>query len=96
MTLNDYTPDTSLRSSVSYTVRHLSYTCTFAFDMSFYYLLGTRGAVLHHSAGSVLCFRNLFVLLSCLVVVLSEYQQHVKTTCLWCRTGPEMRFPLEL
>ena len=34
-------------------------------------LLGTQGAVLHHSAGTVLCFRNLFVLLSCLVVLLS-------------------------
>ena len=24
----------------------------------------------------------------CLVVVLSVYQQRVKTTCLWCKTGP--------
>ena len=44
-------------------------------------LLGTRGAVLHHSAETVLCFRNqVVVVLSCLVVlsccclVLSEYQ----------------------
>ena len=36
-------------------------------------LLGTRGAVLHHSAETVLCFRNQVVLLSCLVA-LSKYQ----------------------
>ena len=33
--------------------------------------LGTRGAVLHHSAETVLCFRNHVVLLSCCLVLLS-------------------------
>ena len=89
MTLNDYTPDTSLRSSVSYTVRHLSYTCTFAFDMSFYYLLGIRGAVLHHSAETVLYFRIHVLCVSFFsFFFFSKYQQRVKTSCLWCRTGP--------
>ena len=32
-------------------------------------LLGTRGAVLHHSAETVLCFRNQVVLLSCCLVL---------------------------
>ena len=37
-------------------------------------ILGTRGAVLHHSAETVLCFRNQVVLLSCCLVALSKYQ----------------------
>ena len=49
-------------------------------DAYFFWVLGTRGAVLHHNAETVLCFRNQVVLLSCLVVLscclvaLSKYQ----------------------
>ena len=55
------------------------------------HFLGTRGTVLHHSAETVLCFGIQIVvllLLSSCLVILSEYQQRVKMTCLWCRTGP--------
>ena len=52
-------------------------------------LLGTRGAVLHHSARTVLCFRIHVSLFPCfLVSSFSKYKQRVKTTCLWCTTGP--------
>ena len=47
--------------------------------------LGTGGAVLHHSAQTVLCFKNRFVVS---FSFFSKYQQQLKTTCLWCRTGP--------
>ena len=53
--------------------------------------LGTRGAVLHHSAETVLCFRNQVVLLSCLVLLSCcpiKVSELGKKTCLWCRTGP--------
>ena len=47
-------------------------------------ILGTRGAVLHHSAETVLCFRIHVFSFS----FFSKSQQRVKSTCLWRRTGP--------
>ena len=48
--------------------------------------LGTRGAVLHHSAETVLSSRNHGFSFS--FSSFSKSQQWVKTTCLWCRTSP--------
>ena len=45
--------------------------------------IGTRGAVLHHSAETVLCYRNCFFS----SFSFSEYQQWGKKTCPCCRTG---------
>ena len=50
------------------------------FDLATISKLGTRGAVLHHSAETVLCFR--------IPVFSFFFSQSQQTTCLWCRTGP--------
>ena len=69
--------------STSYEVRSRSAKPTYPCTRSIL-LLDTRGPVLHHSAETVPCFRNHFMFF----FFLSEYQQRVNTTCLWCRTGP--------
>ena len=61
VTLLNYTSDwKAAKNSVAHEVRQLNNS-----------FLGTRGAVLHHSAETVLCFGIPIVLLSCLVWLLS-------------------------